>query len=39
MSNESQPDPIVFKEHVFDFAFHPTSDLVAVGLINGTVEW
>jgi hypothetical protein len=39
MSEEEQPDPISFQDHVFDFSFHPTNDLVAVGLINGMVEW
>lgn len=33
------PQPITFKHHVFDFSFHPSQDLVAVGLINGQVEW
>lgn len=37
-NNEPQPDPITFEEHIFDFAFHPSNDLVAVGLINGLVQ-
>ncbi|KAI8076636.1 carbonic anhydrase [Gilbertella persicaria] len=32
------PKPIVFKDHIFDFAFHPQGSLVAVGLINGQVQ-
>lgn len=36
---DSQPEPITFKEHIFDFSFHPSNDIVAVGLINGQVQW
>lgn len=36
---ETQPEPITFKEHIFDFSFHPSNDIVAVGLINGQVQW
>jgi hypothetical protein len=36
---EYQPEPIKFEDNIFDFAFHPKNDLVAVGLINGQVHW
>lgn len=34
-----QPNPISFEEHIFDFSFHPNSNIIAVGLINGQVQW
>lgn len=39
MSLEKHPDPIVFKDHIFDFSFHPLNNIVAIGLINGQVQW
>ncbi|KAI8372713.1 WD40-repeat-containing domain protein [Radiomyces spectabilis] len=32
------PNPLKFNQAVFDFALHPTDDLVATGLINGEIH-
>lgn len=34
-----EPNPIPFTEHIFDFDFHPSLPIVAIGLINGQVHW
>lgn len=33
-----EPNPIPFTEHIFDFDFHPSLPIVAIGLINGQVH-
>ena len=37
--NGSYPDDIVLEELSFDLAFSPTNDLVAVGNIDGLIDW
>ena len=32
------PPAIIFDEEVFDLDFHPFHDVVAAGLVDGTVE-
>ncbi|RUP50911.1 WD40-repeat-containing domain protein [Jimgerdemannia flammicorona] len=34
----TQPPNLEFKDHVFDFAFHPADNIIAAGLINGHVH-
>ncbi|CAG8442599.1 6764_t:CDS:10 [Ambispora gerdemannii] len=37
-STESQvPNPLEFEDQVFDFAFHPSENIIATGLITGEV--
>ncbi|KAG0031232.1 WD domain repeat-containing protein 55 [Podila clonocystis] len=33
-----QPDALSYKNAVFDFAFHPTEDIIATGLITGHIN-
>ncbi|KAF8926609.1 hypothetical protein BGZ52_005391, partial [Haplosporangium bisporale] len=33
-----QPDALSYKSAVFDFAFHPTEDIIATGLITGHIN-
>ncbi|CAO3572748.1 unnamed protein product [Mortierella alpina] len=33
-----QPDTLSYKSTVFDFAFHPTQDIIATGLITGHIS-
>lgn len=34
-----QPNSISFKDHIFDFSFHPSRNVIAVGLITGQIQW
>lgn len=34
-----EPKPIEFKDHIFDFSFHPVENIIVAGLINGQVQW
>lgn len=34
----TEPQDIETKSAVFDIAFHPTQDVIAVGLIDGSLE-
>jgi len=36
--NEIEPSEIQFNEPIFDISFHPSEDLISVGLVSGTVE-
>ncbi|KAL7313202.1 WD repeat-containing protein jip5 [Mucor circinelloides] len=33
-----EPKPIEFKDHIFDFSFHPVENIIVAGLINGQVQ-
>ncbi|KAG0348864.1 WD domain repeat-containing protein 55 [Podila humilis] len=33
-----QPDALTYKNDVFDFAFHPSEDIIATGLITGHIN-
>lgn len=33
------PSNLQFDSQVFDFAFHPTEDIIVAGLITGNLEW
>ncbi|KAG0231243.1 WD domain repeat-containing protein 55 [Actinomortierella wolfii] len=33
-----EPETLVYKSTVFDFAFHPTQDIIATGLITGHIN-
>jgi hypothetical protein len=33
------PSNLQFDSQVFDFAFHPTEDIIVAGLITGDLEW
>lgn len=37
-STKEIPSEIVFAEQIFDIDFHPTQDVIAVGLINGLIQ-
>ncbi|KAG0737593.1 hypothetical protein G6F23_010247 [Rhizopus arrhizus] len=37
-NDKYEPNPIPFTEHIFDFDFHPSLPIVAIGLINGQVH-
>ncbi|KAF9101221.1 hypothetical protein BGX27_011562 [Mortierella sp. AM989] len=38
MSGNQQPDTLTYKSTVFDFAFHPTQNIIATGLITGHIN-
>ncbi|KAG0248947.1 hypothetical protein BG011_009720 [Mortierella polycephala] len=38
MAGALQPDTLTYKYTVFDFAFHPTADIIATGLITGHIN-
>ncbi|KAI9475542.1 MAG: hypothetical protein EXX96DRAFT_270171 [Benjaminiella poitrasii] len=38
IEEDHQPDSISFTDHIFDFAFHPSNNLIVLGLINGKIE-
>ncbi|KAG0213801.1 WD40-repeat-containing domain protein [Mortierella sp. GBAus27b] len=38
MPNVLQPDTLSYKSTVFDFAFHPSRDIIATGLITGHIN-
>lgn len=33
-----EPQSIEFKDHIFDFSFHPIENIIVAGLINGQVQ-
>jgi hypothetical protein len=35
----STPAKLQFDDQVFDFAFHPSEDVIAAGLITGDIHW
>ena len=39
MGDAKAPEPLEFGKTIFDCAVHPSSDLVATGLINGKISW